>query len=176
VWLSKRIQSSSESNKLTQQVVELANTVQGIRVLLSALPTRQNVSEGTGMGVLGPPLPRCELASRYSRKEPDNLSIAASDSSDREEQDYYTPMEEMIPSHSQFQHPHSNEDSGLQDAPSSVVFSLQDIVKMVLAKQNLDLPPPLPAQSNLLRHSVSQQEDFLMPSCPDFTDVVSSAC
>jgi len=60
VWLSKRIQSSSESNKLTQQVVELANAVQGIRVLLSALPTRQNVSEGTGVGVLGPPLPRCD--------------------------------------------------------------------------------------------------------------------
>ncbi|XDV29212.1 hypothetical protein PO909_032355 [Leuciscus waleckii] len=84
-------------------------------------------------------------------------------------------MEETIPSHSQFQRSHSDDGSGLQDVPSSVVFSLQDTLKMALTKRNLDPPPPLPGQSNLLRHSVSQQEDFLMPSCPDFTDVVSSA-
>ncbi|XDV25256.1 hypothetical protein PO909_029202 [Leuciscus waleckii] len=84
-------------------------------------------------------------------------------------------MQETIPSHSQSQRSHSDDGSSLQDAPSSVVFSLQDTLKMALAKRNLDPPLPGPGQSNLLRRSVSQQEDFLMPSCPDFTDVVSSA-
>lgn len=43
---------------------------------------------------------------------------------------------------------------------------------MVLAKQNLDPPPPVPGYSSLLHRSVSQQGNFLMLSCPDFTDVV----
>ncbi|XDV35986.1 hypothetical protein PO909_005840 [Leuciscus waleckii] len=138
---SKKMQTSSESSTLTQQVAELANAVQGIKALLSVPPTRQNMSEGN-MGVLAPPLPRCELASSFSRRESDTLSIAASDSLDREEQDYYMPMQETIPSHSQFQRSHSDDGSSVQDAPSSVVFSLQDTLKMALAKRNLD--PPLP--------------------------------
>lgn len=44
---------------------------------------------------------------------------------------------------------------------------------MALAKRNLDPSPPLPGQSNLLSPSDSQQEGYLLPSCPDFTDVVS---
>lgn len=72
---SKKMQTSSESSMLTHQVAELTNAVQGIKALLSVPPTHQNVTEGTG--VLAPPLHRSGLASRFSRGEPDTLSIAA---------------------------------------------------------------------------------------------------
>ncbi len=48
-------------------------------------------------------------------------------------------------------------------------------IKMALAKLNLDPPPPALGPSNLLHRSVAWPDDFLIPSCPDFTEVVFSA-
>lgn len=84
-----------------------------------------------------PLLPRFELASSFSRDEPDTLSLAASDSLDKDEQDYYTHLDEAS-SHSQSQCSHSDNGSSLKGTAASVVFSLQDTLKMVFAKLNLD--------------------------------------
>ncbi len=46
---------------------------------------------------------------------------------------------------------------------------------MALANLNLDPPPPALGPSNLLRQSFARPDDFLIPSCPDFTEVVFSA-
>ncbi len=73
------------------------------------------------------------------------------------------------------QHSYSNEGSGPQGAGSSVGFSLQDTIKMALANLNLDPPPPALGPSNLLRQSFARPDVFLIPSCPDFTEVVFSA-
>lgn len=119
------------------------------------------------------PLPRCELAFSFSRDEPDTLSLVASDSLDNDEHYYYTHLDEAS-SHCQSQCSRSDNGSSLKVTAASVVFSLQDTLKMVFAELNLDPPPPV-GHSNLLHHPVSQQKDLLMPSCPDFTKVVFSA-
>lgn len=166
---SKRKQTPSVT--LAYQVAELASTVHDIQVLLSMPPTHWNLSERTRACVSASPLPRCELASSFSRYEPDTLSLAASDSLDKDEQDYYTHLDEAS-SHCQSQCSHSDNGSSLKGTAASVVFSLQDTLTMVFAKLNLDPPPPVLGHSNLLHRQVSQQKDLLMPSCPDFTKVV----
>lgn len=86
---SKKRGTSSESDTLSHQVAELANTVQCIKALLSITTTHRNVSEGTRAHVWASPFPRCELTSSFSRGEPDTLSHSASDSLDKDEHDYY---------------------------------------------------------------------------------------
>ncbi len=46
---------------------------------------------------------------------------------------------------------------------------------MALAKLNLDPPPPTLGPSNLLHRSVARPDDLMIPSCPDFTEVVFSS-
>ncbi len=46
---------------------------------------------------------------------------------------------------------------------------------MALAKLNLDPPPLALGSSNLLHRSVARPDDFLIPRCPDITELVLSA-
>ncbi len=128
---------------LSHQVVELANAVQGIQVFLArSLPSAtQNTNEDVRASVVNPLLPRVMPTAECPRDDLDPLSLVASDSLVTDEQDCYLPLEETSSVHSQSQHSHSNEGSGLQGAGSSVAFSLQDTIKMALAKLNLDPPP-----------------------------------
>ncbi len=127
---------------LSHQVVELANAVQGIQAFLArSLPSAtQNTNENVRASVVNPLLPRVMPTAKCPREDLDTLSLAASDSLVTDEQNCYLPLEETCSVHSHSQHSHSNEGSGLQGAGSSVAFSLQDTIKMALAKLNLDHP------------------------------------
>lgn len=83
-------------------------------------------------------------------------------------QDHYTSLEETSSWYSQSQYSHSVEGSGLQGSRSSVIFSLQDTIKMALAMLNLETLPPVLGSSILLCHPVAKPEDFQITSCPDF--------
>ncbi|KAK2908868.1 hypothetical protein Q8A67_004705 [Cirrhinus molitorella] len=143
---------------------------------LRSLPSvTQSTNEEVSASVVNPLLPRVAPMAEGPREDLDTLSLAASESLVTDEQDCCLPLEETSSARSQSQHSHSDEGSSLQGAGSSVAFSLQDTIKMALAKLNLDPPPPALGPSNLLRRSVARPDEVLIPSCPDFTEVVVSA-
>lgn len=102
------------------------NAVQGIQALLAmSFPfATLNVNEEMGGSVSTSSLPRFKPAAECSREELGTLSLAALDSLIVHEHECFAPLEETSSLHSQSQHSHSDEGSGVQGAGSSVVFSL----------------------------------------------------